>query len=83
MPLDKWQKVIDVNLTGAFQFAQAAGREMLKQQYGRIVSVASVAGLQASGVVSGGRRLQLHHRAGRRRGRRPVDRVTRRAPGLL
>ena len=32
MPLDKWQKVIDINLTGAFLFAQAAGREMLKRQ---------------------------------------------------
>src|SRR5687767_9660534 len=37
MPLDKWQKVIDVNLTGAFLFAQAAGREMLKRDYGRII----------------------------------------------
>jgi len=47
MPLDKWQKVIDINLTGAFLFSQAAGREMLTRQYGRIVNVASVAGLQA------------------------------------
>jgi gluconate 5-dehydrogenase len=48
MPLDKWQKVLDINLTGAFLFAQAAGREMLKRQYGRIINVASIAGLQAS-----------------------------------
>jgi NAD(P)-dependent dehydrogenase (short-subunit alcohol dehydrogenase family) len=48
MPLEKWQTVIDTNLTGAFLFAQAAGREMLKQQYGRIINIASVAGLQAS-----------------------------------
>lgn len=48
MPLDKWQKVLDVNLTGAFLFAQAAGREMLKRQYGRIINVASIAGLQSS-----------------------------------
>ena len=48
LPLDKWQKVVDVNLTGAFLFAQAAGREMLKQQWGRIVNVASIAGLQSS-----------------------------------
>jgi NAD(P)-dependent dehydrogenase (short-subunit alcohol dehydrogenase family) len=48
LPLDKWQKVIDVNLTGAFLFAQAAGREMLKKQYGRIINVASIAGLHAS-----------------------------------
>src|SRR4030095_10854898 len=48
MPLDKWRKVIDANLTGAFLFAQAAGREMLKRSYGRIVNIASVAGLQGS-----------------------------------
>ena len=48
MPLDKWQKVIDVNLTGAFLFAQAAGREMLKREYGRIINIASIAGLHAA-----------------------------------
>jgi NAD(P)-dependent dehydrogenase (short-subunit alcohol dehydrogenase family) len=48
MPLDKWQKVIDVNLTGAFLCSQAAGRVMLEREYGRIINVASVAGLQAS-----------------------------------
>jgi NAD(P)-dependent dehydrogenase (short-subunit alcohol dehydrogenase family) len=48
MPFDKWQKVIDINLTGAFLFAQAAGREMLKKQYGRIINIASIAGLHAS-----------------------------------
>ncbi len=48
MPLDKWQKVIDINLTGAFLFAQAAGREMLKQQFGRIINVSSIAGIHAS-----------------------------------
>ncbi len=48
MPLDKWQKVLDINLTGAFLCAQAAGREMLKREYGRIINVASIAGLHAS-----------------------------------
>jgi NAD(P)-dependent dehydrogenase (short-subunit alcohol dehydrogenase family) len=48
MPLEKWQKVLDVNLTGAFLFSQAAGREMLKRQYGRIINVASIAGLHVS-----------------------------------
>jgi NAD(P)-dependent dehydrogenase (short-subunit alcohol dehydrogenase family) len=48
MPLDKWQRVVDVNLTGAFLFSQAAGREMLKREYGRIVNVASIAGLTSS-----------------------------------
>ena len=48
MPLEKWQKVIDVNLTGAFLFSQAVGREMLKRRYGRIINVASLAGLRSS-----------------------------------
>jgi gluconate 5-dehydrogenase len=48
MALDKWQKVIDVNLTGAFLFAQAAGREMLERGSGRIINIASIAGLHAA-----------------------------------
>ncbi len=48
MPLDKWRKVIDTNLTGAFLFSQAAGRQMLAQQSGCIINIASVAGLHAS-----------------------------------
>ena len=48
MTLEQWQKVIDVNLTGAFLFSQAAGREMLKRQYGRIINVASIAGMQGN-----------------------------------
>jgi NAD(P)-dependent dehydrogenase (short-subunit alcohol dehydrogenase family) len=48
MPLDKWHRVIETNLTGAFLFSQAAGRDMLQRRYGRIINIASVAGLQAS-----------------------------------
>ena len=48
MPLGKWQQVLDVNLTGCFLFAQAAGREMLKQQSGSIINIASIAGLRSS-----------------------------------
>ena len=42
-PLEGWQKVIDVNLTGVFLFAQAAGRVMIEQGGGKIVNIASVA----------------------------------------
>jgi gluconate 5-dehydrogenase len=46
MPLHGWQKVIDVNLTGVFLFAQAAGRVMIADGGGgKIVNIASVAGL--------------------------------------
>jgi NAD(P)-dependent dehydrogenase (short-subunit alcohol dehydrogenase family) len=48
MPLDKWQKVVDINLTGAFLFSQAAAREMMKREFGRIINVSSIAGLRAS-----------------------------------
>ncbi|HWQ01142.1 MAG TPA: SDR family oxidoreductase [Gaiellaceae bacterium] len=42
-PLEAWQKVIDVNLTGVFLFAQTVGRAMIEQQGGKIVNIASVA----------------------------------------
>lgn len=48
MTLDQWQKVLDVNLTGCFLFAQAAGREMLKKNSGTIINIASIAGLTSS-----------------------------------
>jgi NAD(P)-dependent dehydrogenase (short-subunit alcohol dehydrogenase family) len=48
MPLDGWQKVVDVNLTGVFLFAQAAGRVMIERGGGAIVNIASVAGLHGA-----------------------------------
>jgi NAD(P)-dependent dehydrogenase (short-subunit alcohol dehydrogenase family) len=48
LPLDKWQKVVDINLTGAFLFSQAAGRHMLTREWGRIINIASIAGMYAS-----------------------------------
>jgi 3-oxoacyl-[acyl-carrier protein] reductase len=41
-----WQKVIDVNLTGAFICGQAAGRAMAAGGRGRIVNISSVSGQQ-------------------------------------
>jgi NAD(P)-dependent dehydrogenase (short-subunit alcohol dehydrogenase family) len=46
-PLDGWQKVVDVNLTGVFLFSQAAGRVMIGTGGGTIVNIASVAGLRS------------------------------------
>jgi NAD(P)-dependent dehydrogenase (short-subunit alcohol dehydrogenase family) len=48
MQLDQWQKVIDINLTGCFLFAQAVGREMLKKNRGSIINIASIAGITSS-----------------------------------
>jgi NAD(P)-dependent dehydrogenase (short-subunit alcohol dehydrogenase family) len=42
VPLDGWQKVIDVNLTGAFLFSQSVGRVLIEQgDGGSIVNIAS------------------------------------------
>ena len=48
MAVDKFRKVLETNLTGAFLFAQAAGREMLKAGRGSIINIASVAGLRSA-----------------------------------
>lgn len=48
MPLERWQQVLDVNLTGCFLFAQAAGREMLKNKSGSIINIASISGITSS-----------------------------------
>lgn len=41
LSLQKWQTVINTDLTGTFVTCQAAGRIMLKQEYGRIVNLSS------------------------------------------
>lgn len=44
MTIEQWKKVIDVNLTGVFLTAQAAGKVMLKQGKGSIINTASMSG---------------------------------------
>jgi NAD(P)-dependent dehydrogenase (short-subunit alcohol dehydrogenase family) len=48
MTLAEWNKVIETNLTGTFLCAQAAGKIMLKQERGKIINMASVAGLRGA-----------------------------------
>jgi NAD(P)-dependent dehydrogenase (short-subunit alcohol dehydrogenase family) len=45
MPADRWRSVMEVNVTGAFLCCQAFGRLMAERGDGRIVNVASIAGL--------------------------------------
>ncbi len=45
MPLEAWQKVLNVNVTGTFLFSQAVGRQMLEQKSGKIINISSVASL--------------------------------------
>lgn len=44
MPLEVWQRTIEVNLTGVFLTCQRFGRVLLAQGQGRIVTVASMSG---------------------------------------
>ncbi|ASC64169.1 SDR family oxidoreductase [Achromobacter denitrificans] len=47
-----WQSMIAVNLTGTFNCIQAALPGMLKEKWGRVINVASTAGLIGYGYVS-------------------------------
>jgi 3-oxoacyl-[acyl-carrier protein] reductase len=45
MSEEDWDVVLDTNLKGVFSCCQAAQRTMLRQRYGRIVNISSIAGL--------------------------------------
>lgn len=44
-PLDRWQQVMDLNINAALICSQVIGREFIKQQRGKIINIASIAGL--------------------------------------
>jgi 3-oxoacyl-[acyl-carrier protein] reductase len=48
MSLDDWDSVVNTNLRGAFSFAQAIIRTMIKQRSGRIINISSVIGLMGN-----------------------------------
>jgi 3-oxoacyl-[acyl-carrier protein] reductase len=45
---DDWNKVIDVNLSGAFNCCREASKYFVKQRFGRVVNVSSVVGLMGN-----------------------------------
>lgn len=47
-PLEAWQQVIDIDLTGVFLCCRAVVPLMLKYNYGRIVNTASIAGKEGN-----------------------------------
>ena len=44
MKREEWDAVLGINLTGAFICAQAVLRQMMRQRWGRIISISSVVG---------------------------------------
>ena len=47
-PVDEWQKVINVNLNAVFYCCKAVVPHMIKNNYGRIVNIASIAGKEGN-----------------------------------
>lgn len=41
-PHDKWKKILDINLSAVFYLCQLAADTMMKQQYGKIINIASM-----------------------------------------
>ena len=47
-PVDEWKKVLDINLLGTFYCCKAIVPVMIKNNYGRIVNVASISGKEGN-----------------------------------
>ncbi|HSQ02481.1 MAG TPA: SDR family oxidoreductase [Burkholderiales bacterium] len=45
LPLERWQQIMDLNVTAAFICSQVFGREMIKAKRGKIINIGSVSGL--------------------------------------
>ena len=50
--VEEWKKVVDINLMGTFNCCRAVVPNMIKNDYGRIVNVASVAGKDGNANAS-------------------------------
>lgn len=50
MPLDIWNQIINVNLTGVFLCCREAAKQMLKQGSGSIISISSIMGHCGGGI---------------------------------
>jgi 3-oxoacyl-[acyl-carrier protein] reductase len=48
LPVEEWERVLKVNLTGPFLTCRALAPHMAKAKYGRIVNIASIAGKEGN-----------------------------------
>mgnify|MGYP006286716995 FL=1 len=48
MPEEDWDDVLDINLKGAFLCSKMAAKKMIKKRRGRIINIASVAGVMGN-----------------------------------
>ncbi len=87
MKEEEWDTVLDINLKAPFLFMKAASRPLLRSKYGRIVNIASVAGVignpgQANYSASKGGLIALTKSAAREYASRAIC-VNAVAPGFV
>jgi 3-oxoacyl-[acyl-carrier protein] reductase len=87
MKEEEWDQVVDTNLKGAFWLMKAASRSLMKSKAGRIINIASVAGIvgnpgQANYTASKGGLISLTKTAAREFGSRNVC-INAVAPGFI
>lgn len=60
MPIEQWQQMMDINVTGVFLSCQAEARAMLPRGRGSIINIASM-----SGVIVNRGLMQAHYNSGK------------------
>lgn len=50
-PADRWQKILDINLSAVFFMSQEIGKVMLEQGKGKIINIASMTSFMASVMI--------------------------------
>lgn len=51
-PTENWRKFIDVNIMGTVYFSKAVLKNMIENNYGRIINIASVAGVYGNAMMA-------------------------------